>query len=179
MNTGAIVVLLLVSLAIVWAFWLIFKRDLIGINLGKLISYFIGVIITLLVVLWITSRFLPWWAVRLVRDTQQSPNAQELQTVSTDLINQIVAGPGAVGAVPTPTRQPTTGTPAPTTSPVTTPETGSSQILPGRSERTHIVQSGDTLYNISRRYGITVEQLKRRNSLTSDLIRVGQQLIIP
>lgn len=181
MNAEALVVLFLILIAIAWAFWLIFKRDLIGINLGKLLSYFAGVILTLLIVLWITSRFLPWWAVRLVRDTQQSPNAQELQDVSADLINQIIAGPGVVvttAPIVTP-EQPIIVTPTPTTSPISTPGTGSIQSLPLGGERTHTVQSGDTLYNISRRYGVTVDQLKQRNGLTGDMIRVGQQLIIP
>jgi LysM repeat protein len=180
MNAEAIVVLFLILIAIVWAFWLIFKRDLIGINLGKLLSYFVGVILTLLIVLWITSRFLPWWAVRLVRDTQQSPNAQELQNVSADLINQIIAGPGVVvTTAPVSSPQPIIVTPTPTTSPINTPGAGSIQSLPLGGERTHTVQSGDTLYNISRRYGVTVDQLKQRNNLTGDMIRVGQQLIIP
>ncbi|MBN2393212.1 MAG: LysM peptidoglycan-binding domain-containing protein [Anaerolineae bacterium] len=180
MNAGALVVLFLILIAIAWAFWLIFKRDLIGINLGKLLSYFAGVILTLLIVLWITSRFLPWWAVRLVRDTQQSPNAQELQDVSADLINQIIAGPGVVVTTATVVSpSPIIVTPTPTISPLTTPGASSLESPLVAGEQTHTVQSGDTLYSISRRYGVTVDQLKQRNNLTSDMIRVGQQLIIP
>ncbi len=181
MNAGALVILFLILIAIAWAFWLIFKSKLIGENLGKLLSYFAGVILALLIVLWITSRFLPWWAIRLVRDTQQSPNAQELQAVSAELINQIIAGPGIVvtTAPIVQPQQPIIVTPAPTVSPVSTPGASSIQSLPLGGERTHTVQSGDTLYNISRRYGITVNQLKQRNNLMGDMIRVGQQLIIP
>ncbi|MDF1812790.1 MAG: LysM domain-containing protein [Verrucomicrobiales bacterium] len=40
----------------------------------------------------------------------------------------------------------------------------------------HKVHSGDTLFNISRKYGVTVDALKKANGLTSDLIRVGQSL---
>ena len=40
----------------------------------------------------------------------------------------------------------------------------------------HRVDVGDTLYNISRKYGTSVEALKKINGLTSDLIRVGQSL---
>jgi LysM repeat protein len=175
MNAGAIVVLFLIVIAIVWAFWLIFKRDLMANNLGKLLTYFAGVILTLLIVLWITSRFLPWWAVRLVRDTQRSPNAQELQVVSTDLFKQLVNSPGIVVTTPT------VGAPAPTVSPLpSSPVSGLFQPLSSSgSEDTHTVQSGETLYSLSRRYGVTVDQLKTRNGLTGDLIRVGQQLIIP
>jgi N-acetylmuramoyl-L-alanine amidase len=44
---------------------------------------------------------------------------------------------------------------------------------------THIVQAGDTLWGISQKYGVTIEQIKEANGLTSDTIYVGQKLIIP
>lgn len=177
MNTGALVALFLFLVGLAWAFWLIFKSKLVGENLGKLLSYFAGVILALLIVLWITSRFLPWWAIRLVRDTQESPNARELQAVSAELINQIVAGPGVVVTAAPVGNQPTA--PAPTVSPLGTPGVISSQNAQIGGQRTHIVQQGDTLYNISRRFGVTVDQLKQRNGLVGDMIRVGQQLTIP
>lgn len=40
----------------------------------------------------------------------------------------------------------------------------------------HTVQKGDTLYNISRRYGTTVEALRALNDLEGNLIKIGQQL---
>lgn len=40
------------------------------------------------------------------------------------------------------------------------------------------VQSGDTLYGISQKYGITVGQIKEWNDLRGDQIQIGQQLII-
>ncbi|MDQ0243465.1 LysM repeat protein [Bacillus fengqiuensis] len=42
----------------------------------------------------------------------------------------------------------------------------------------HYVKAGETLYIISRKYGITVDQLKQWNKLTSDMIYVGQKLQI-
>lgn len=41
---------------------------------------------------------------------------------------------------------------------------------------THVVKSGDTLGAISRKYGVSVKELKRMNNLKSDLIRIGQVL---
>lgn len=41
------------------------------------------------------------------------------------------------------------------------------------------VRSGDTLYSISRRFGVSVDQLKRANALENNIISVGQELIIP
>jgi LysM repeat protein len=43
----------------------------------------------------------------------------------------------------------------------------------------HKVQSGDTLAEIAEQYDVTVEALKEANGLESDLIQVGQELIIP
>jgi LCP family protein required for cell wall assembly len=43
----------------------------------------------------------------------------------------------------------------------------------------HVVQQGDTLFSLARRYGVTVEDIQRANNLTADNIYVGQQLIIP
>ncbi|MGM0903822.1 MAG: LysM peptidoglycan-binding domain-containing protein [Bacillota bacterium] len=42
-----------------------------------------------------------------------------------------------------------------------------------------VIQKGDTLYSIAKRYGTTVQTLKEDNSLTSDLIYVGQKLQVP
>lgn len=42
----------------------------------------------------------------------------------------------------------------------------------------YTVQSGDTLYGLSQKNGITVDQIKKWNNLQSDQIQTGQQLII-
>lgn len=46
------------------------------------------------------------------------------------------------------------------------------------ASKTHIVQPGETLYKISTQYKITVTELKRLNSLTSNNIKVKQKLIV-
>ncbi len=43
---------------------------------------------------------------------------------------------------------------------------------------THEVIKGDTLYNIARRYNITVETLKEYNGLTDNTISIGQELYL-
>jgi len=40
----------------------------------------------------------------------------------------------------------------------------------------HIVKTGDTLYNIARKYNMTVNALKQLNELTNDVIKIGQRL---
>ncbi len=47
------------------------------------------------------------------------------------------------------------------------------------AQPTHTVAPGDTLFSIARRYGTTVEELMRLNSLESFLIQVGQVLRLP
>jgi len=47
-----------------------------------------------------------------------------------------------------------------------------------KSKETHVVIKGDTLYSISRKYGLTVEELKTVNGLNSNSINIGQSLLI-
>lgn len=42
----------------------------------------------------------------------------------------------------------------------------------------HVVKSGDTLYGLSRTYGVSIQQLKNDNGLTSDTIYFEQALVI-
>ncbi|WP_018623013.1 lytic transglycosylase domain-containing protein [Spirosoma luteum] len=44
--------------------------------------------------------------------------------------------------------------------------------------RYHQVQRGDTLWNIVRRYDLTIEQLKKMNHIKNDALRPGQKLIV-
>ena len=64
------------------------------------------------------------------------------------------------------------------TAPVQTPS-----LLPGGivdSGRTHTVAVGDTIYNISVRYGLSAEQLQQLNAITDPTqLRLGQVLRLP
>jgi LysM repeat protein len=42
----------------------------------------------------------------------------------------------------------------------------------------HTVAKGDTLYRLSKQYGVTVEDLKVWNNLTDNTIHVGQQIVV-
>jgi hypothetical protein len=48
----------------------------------------------------------------------------------------------------------------------------------GENTKTYMVKQGDTLYNISKRFGLTVDDLKSLNSLDSDSIKIGQILVV-
>jgi LysM repeat protein len=75
-------------------------------------------------------------------------------------IGQKLKVPGTSGAAPA-----SVSTPKPAT---------------GGQGRTYVVQKGDTLLSIARRYGLTVKQLQAANNITNpDKIFPGQTLVIP
>ena len=47
------------------------------------------------------------------------------------------------------------------------------------SQKIYIVKSGDTLWSIAKEYNISISELKDANNLETNLLSVGQQLIIP
>ena len=55
---------------------------------------------------------------------------------------------------------------------------GGTYIAPTGSNY-YTVKSGDSLWSISKKYGITVDELKQANNLTSNLLSIGQNLLIP
>ena len=44
---------------------------------------------------------------------------------------------------------------------------------------TYVVKSGDSLYSIARKYNTTVDEIKKLNNLSSNLLNIGQVLKIP
>ena len=80
---------------------------------------------------------------------------------------------------PPPAPTPTNPAVEPTKQPSVTPPTGTNPSSPTEIEGSyHTVAKGDTLFNLSRRYGITIASLKAMNGLTSDNIQIGQRLRI-
>lgn len=45
-------------------------------------------------------------------------------------------------------------------------------------DKLYTVKQGDTLYNISKRFGLTVDDLKALNNMADNNIKIGQQLVI-
>lgn len=99
---------------------------------------------------------------------------------------EVKAPPPATGrppsAPPKPEKPATTPTPAPDKEPVKADEGfGEEKPIPAPAPTPpaviyHTVEKGDTLYNISRRYNVTVEGLKQLNGLSSNTISIGQRL---
>ncbi|MGJ8723765.1 MAG: LysM peptidoglycan-binding domain-containing protein [Roseibacillus sp.] len=72
------------------------------------------------------------------------------------------------------------------TSPINPPATIPSYTPPVTSAPTsssggssHTVGGGDTLWGLSRKYGVSVDEIRQANGLTSDVIITGQSLNIP
>lgn len=52
-------------------------------------------------------------------------------------------------------------------------------IVDGSDYDTYVVKSGDNLYAIARKFGTTVDKLKDINNLSSNLLSIGQKLLVP
>jgi hypothetical protein len=97
-------------------------------------------------------------------------------------------GPGPT-PTPTPSASPSlraTPPPTPEASPSGEPSGAQSPVAtsgpsptPAPTPVTYIVQPGDTLNEIATRFGTTAQAIMAANGLTSDVINVGQVLIIP
>lgn len=89
---------------------------------------------------------------------------------------QAAPPPPMVARAPSPppanSSPPTVSAPRPAPTPAPKP-------APKPQARYHTVARGDTLFSLSRRYGVSVGQLKSTNGLTSDVIRIGQTLRLP
>ena len=46
------------------------------------------------------------------------------------------------------------------------------------NENYYIVKSGDTLYSIAKKYGLTVDELKKMNNLSSNILSINQKLLV-
>ena len=88
--------------------------------------------------------------------------------------------PGSDGtATSSPTASRTATTTNPSGSPTRTPTYTPISYTPTPAYLIYVVQSGDTLSGIARRFGTTVEAIMELNSLGSDLLSIGQELLIP
>jgi len=79
--------------------------------------------------------------------------------------------------VATPPSKQVITTPADTSAPVKTIVIGS--VMPAApAEKGYTVQKGDTLYNLSKRFNISIEDIKMLNNLTEEGIKIGQKLVL-
>ena len=55
---------------------------------------------------------------------------------------------------------------------------GQKIIIPIEEDLTYVVKDGDTLYSIARKFNTTVDELKKLNNILSDVLSIGQILIV-
>ncbi|GAB3915587.1 glucosaminidase domain-containing protein [Mucilaginibacter boryungensis] len=46
------------------------------------------------------------------------------------------------------------------------------------TDKTYTIKQGDTLYSISKRFGLTVDELKALNNMADNTIKIGQKLVV-
>lgn len=91
-----------------------------------------------------------------------------------------VSAPGSAGTQQRPAQQPVPR-PAPTPTQTQAPTPPPTIESSGDEEKvtiTHRVGSGETLFSLSRRYGVSVNDIKEWNNLSSELVEIGQSLRI-
>ena len=91
---------------------------------------------------------------------------------TTEATADVAALPTGVPVVETGTVEAPTETSTP--EPTSTPEEAATA-----TPLLHTVAAGETLQGIASRYGVSVDDIRTANSLTSDVLQPGQQLVIP
>jgi LysM repeat protein len=98
--------------------------------------------------------------------------AQQVSTL-TEALKQRVA-PNVAKAEPVPASTPPPATPEPTTAGVDRPVADSANI------KTHVVAKGETLTQISKQYGVSVEEIEQLNKIgDAKKLQAGQTIKIP
>ena len=87
--------------------------------------------------------------------------------------------PPAETAIPTMPTPATTEPPTPLPSPYYTPTPRSTPCGPPLDWITYYVRPGDTLFSLSRRFGVSVWAIQNANCLSGSTIYVGQALFLP
>jgi LysM repeat protein len=136
----------------------------------KMVGYFLGAFLALLIAGFLTVIIFPAWADQLLGMATESSSVQNFQEKTQELIDQSLGQPTARPPATVPT------------SPVSTPSDNITKpgVAPAQGQRTHVVQSGDTLYNLSHKYGVSVQEIQKANNIANaNEIQLGQTLIIP
>ncbi len=160
---------ILVILAFIWGFWLIFRRGDIVTQPVRMIGYFLGALVALVLAGIVTVFIFPAWAHQLLDLAGSSPSVQNFQRDVQGIFQRQV--------------EPYVGTPTPVVSPVLVPiNPGASglSVTPAAGQVVYTVQRGDTLYSIARKYGVRAQAIQALNGITDpNKISVGQRLLIP
>ncbi len=157
--------------------FLLFRKDpFSSFSLGKLITYFIGVLITFFVVGWFVDSFVFSWANDRLENADTSVQFEEFKVRSERIIDNSFSDSDstAVQIVPT---VPSSNAADNHTPPNT--DTAAQTAQPDSDPIQHTVVSGDTLFAIAKQYNTTVNDIMVINGLTTNIIIPGQVLNLP
>jgi len=173
LDLGQLLRFIPLIVGLILAYHLIFKVKLPSEGIWAIITYFIGILLVFLAVSFIITQVFATWANDLL-EAGTSTEWQQVMNTSTNILDSAFSTDTSPGTGPTvPTATP------PTLIVVTpTPVGGGGGGGTGNTIYYTVVQ-GDTLSSIATRFGTTVAAIKAANGLVSDLIYVGQVLIIP
>jgi len=176
MDVSALLNFAPLVIGVILAYHLIFKQKLPAENLGRIVSYFVGIIIVFFAVSWLITTFLAGWATELLEAGTTSTEWQLFINASEGVVEDVFVPEGDIQ--PTATTSPPAAQVEATPPASTIPETNLQETEGAAISYT--VQPGDTLTNIARRYNTTVDAIVALNRLASpNQILVGQVLLIP
>lgn len=164
------------------AYHLVFKLQLPKENIGSIITYFIGILIIFLAVSWLIRTFLPDFANDLLDAGRSGDEWIQFINNSEQVVDDAFSGITNDGVTADPIVEPTAVRDSVILIVTPTSVPPSDDILLERAGPIlHVVVAGDTLLSLSRKYGVSVENIRAANGIPaySDLIQVGDQLVIP
>lgn len=130
----------------------------------------LGGVIVLMLIAFLAFYF---WAGQALGVSSAPTEALRTPTAGVSTRVPVVASPALTSSAPTPAR---TGAPVAATP---TPVPPSPVPVASPTRVVYKVKAGDTLSGIADRYGISVTALMRANNLRNEIIRIGDELIIP
>lgn len=181
MDLTTLLTFIPLGIGIAWLFNLIFKKDLASKPLGNIVTYFVGVLIIILVVGYLLDNMLPSW----LNNRYQSSRANvELQQFINTVVGDATSGSTQTVIVNPPTPIPSVLVPSnPAVSNQVNPNPiVADEAVQGRTTAgtTHTVIPGDTLSSIATLYGVDLAALRAANNrIGNDFIYVGEVLVIP
>jgi len=194
MNLAILLQFIPLAIGLLVAYHLIMKEGLPNQSLGKILSYFVGILIVFAATSWLINSFFASWANGLLQTATTSTELQSLINTSGGIIDNAFSGEAGSGVNNVPVSGQTqqtndtsntaiivvTATPnVMNANPQTLPGSDNQDQSPQSGPIEHTVVQGDTLFGIAGRYGSTVNDIMIQNGLTSYIIRPGDKLTIP
>jgi membrane-bound lytic murein transglycosylase D len=110
---------------------------------------------------------------------------QPAPSTTTTIVREVVTKPADNTSSTTPVAIPTTN-PTPsaavytpiTPSSVSKPFTAAAANVKPNYKIIHTIQAGETIFRVSKLYGVTVDNIKEWNNLTANTVEIGQELVI-